>query len=344
VLGRDQEVAHLDLTRTVFLDTETTGLGTGAGTRVFLVGAGYLDGEGFTVRQFFLRSLGEESVFLAELAAFLGRFNAVVTFNGKAFDWPLLESRFVLLRGSRHTLPPDPLHLDLLHPARRLWKTRLESCALTSLEAWILGVRRSEEDVPGYLIPSLYFAYLRTGDALQLRRVFYHNLHDILSLAALTVHIDRVLTDPFCGLVEQGTDFYCLGKAYERAGHGDSAAQCYQEALQRELTRDLRTDCLARLAGLHKRERRWEEALQSWDRLIDEGGEGCLAGLVERAKYYEHVERDVMQALEDVQQALNLLDLLDGPADEPLRRDLERRLSRLLTRAYRQRVWARSDA
>jgi uncharacterized protein YprB with RNaseH-like and TPR domain len=333
LLCHDPELAYVDLSRAVFLDTETTGLGMGAGTYVFLVGVGFLDGDVFRVRQYFLDSPGDEVSVLQELAAFLARFSVLVTFNGKAFDWPLLESRYVF-RFRRSSLP-DPSHIDLLHPARRLWKSRLESCALSSLEFHILRVSRTEQDVPGYMIPSLYFQYQRSGDGEALRRVFYHNLHDVLSVAALAVHMDRVAADPMSGTVEHALDFLCLGRLYERAGDSNRASACYDEALRRDLTPEAREDALIRLATLQKRQRWWDLALQTWDRLIDEGGDGALFALVELAKYYEHVERDYGQALDAVRQALSLAELRDLLGGRNALGELEHRLSRLLNREAR---------
>jgi len=337
---RDPELAYVDLSGAVFLDTETTGLSLGAGTYVFLVGAGYVDGGSFKVRQFFLRSPGEEAGFLAMLDEFLRRFRVLVTFNGKAFDWPLLENRFVLSRRFRQAPLLDPPHIDLLHPARRVWKRRLPSCALTSLEGSILGIERTEDDVPGWMIPSLYFAYLRTGDATALQRVFYHNLHDILSLAALAVHLDRVIADPMAGHIQHASDFLCLARHYDQAGDAERAIACLEAALRHAPPPEDRRDALIRLAMIHKRERRWDVVHPLWDRLLDEGRQAALFALVERAKYFEHVERSYMEALDDVQQALQLAELVGPDVDVDVR-DLEHRRGRLLNRVYRQRSWAR---
>lgn len=330
LISHDSELAYLDMSRAVFLDTETTGLGLGAGTYVFLVGAGFIEGERFRVKQFFLHGPHHETAFLSALSDFLGRFSAIITFNGKAFDWPLLENRFVLHRRD----PPldDPAHVDLLHPSRRLWKRRLESCALSSLEQHVLGFSRTEEDVPGWQIPSLYFQYLHTGNAQAMRRVFYHNLHDILSLASLAIHIDRVLSDPHGGLVAHGLDFMSLGRAYERAGRVDAAIECYEEALRRDLSCQDHRDCLLWLASLQKRSQMGEEAKQTWYLLRDHGGLHALIALVELAKHHEHVERDDEQALEDVEHALRLADLYQCSwpgSDTP---SLERRRLRLVNR------------
>ncbi len=341
-ISRDPELAFADLSGAVFLDTETTGLNMGTGTYVFLVGAGYFRDGGFHVKQFFLLSPSEELPYLSALDSFLRQFSLLITFNGKAFDWPLLESRFVGHRAFRRPPLDDPPHIDLLHPARRLWKRRLESCRLSSLEQHILGVKRTGEDVPGWLIPSLYFAYLRSGDARALQGVFYHNLIDILTLSTLAVHMHRVLSDPLGGLVDHGLDFLSLAKNYERSGDSEYAIACLEEALQRELLPSDRTECLTRLATLYKRDRRWDAALTNWDRLVDEGSHGAIHALVERSKYFEHVEREYLVALEDVQQAFFMLELSSKISEHIDIADLEHRRSRLLNRVYRQRSWDRS--
>lgn len=336
---RDDELAYLDFSQTVFLDTETTGLGTGAGTYVFLVGAGFLQAGHFQIKQFFLRGPHHEERFLDELERFLSRFSAVVTFNGKAFDCPLLENRFVLHRRR----PPfdTALHVDLLFPARRLWKRRLESCALSSLERHILGVGRTQEDVPGYLIPQLYFQYQLTGDGQLLEGVFYHNLQDVLSLATLAVHIDHLVSDPSCGLARDGIDLYSLARTYERAGATEKALGCYEQALALLPRGAHRQECLIRIALQQKRERRWDSVLQTWYQLLDEGGNGALLARVELAKYFEHVERDYLQAIDHVQHALGLTELYGESTVDASRRDLERRLSRLVNRSIRAHSWVR---
>jgi uncharacterized protein len=333
IVSKDVELSYADLSKAVFLDTETTGLGMGAGTYVFLIGAGFLDGDQFRVRQYFLTGPGHEASLLTALHAFLSAFPAIVTFNGKAFDWPLLESRY--LRHRR--VPPleDPPHLDLIHPARRLWKRRLESCALASLEREILAVRRTGEDVAGFEIPARYFFYQRSGNGEGLMGVFYHNLLDILSLATLAVHVDLVLTDPFAGLLTEALDFASMGRVAERAEQPELAVACFEAALQLGLATEARIDCLTRLGTVQKRQRWWEAALQTWEHMVDEGGDAAQQGLIEIAKYFEHVERDYGQALEAVHHALRLAELrgsrgLEGPLAE-----LEHRLGRLLARSAR---------
>src|SRR5207244_151239 len=170
-----------DARRLLFLDTETTGLAGGTGTYAFLVGAGWLEGEVFVVAQHFMRDLDEEPALLAALAPLIKRAGALVTFNGGGFDLPLLETRFVLARRRWPAMLP---HLDLLRPSRRVWTGCFDDCRLGTLERDVLGLSR-EEDVPGMLIPSLYFDWLRRRHAGPLARVFAHNRDAVLSLAAL---------------------------------------------------------------------------------------------------------------------------------------------------------------
>src|ERR1022692_791097 len=163
--------------RWAFLDTETTGLAGGTGTCAFLVGVGSIEAAGFRLRQFFMRDYGEEPSMLARLAEHLAQFDVLVTYNGKAFDQPLLETRYRMARAPH---PFDRMqHLDLLFGARRLWRLRLESCRLVELENQILGVER-QGDLPGEMIPYCYFGYLRTLRAFELVPIFHHNALDIL--------------------------------------------------------------------------------------------------------------------------------------------------------------------
>src|SRR6202790_1745636 len=177
------EVEHAHPFKWAFLDTETTGLAGGAGTYAFLIGVGRITAEGFRVRQFFMREFGEEASLLHALTAHLAQFEVLITYNGKTYDQPLLETRYRMQRAK----PPFSRlgHLDLLHGARRLWKLRFDSCRLVELENQILGVER-EGDLPGELIPYVYFEYLRTREAFKLVPIFHHNAIDILTLACLT--------------------------------------------------------------------------------------------------------------------------------------------------------------
>ncbi len=334
LMARDPEVRGLDPRESVFLDTETTGLSGGTGTYVFLVGVGRFEGEAFVVRQVFMRDYAEEPALLHALDELCSSARTLVTFNGRVFDWPLLETRYLLALRARPRLRPLA-HLDLLHPARRLWRGRLESCSLGSLERWVLGHRR-EDDVPGWAIPSLYFNYLRHGDCLPLRQVFRHNLHDVLSLAALVARLGQLLWRPL-DAASSAEELLAVGRLYEEAGWDRQAVECFEYGLRLEAPAATRATLLARLATLHKRAGRAQLAIERWRELARLGHGDDVGALVELAKHFEHRQRDYQEAIDLVQQALAIVELRALRGREPtaglIRRELERRLARLLRKA-----------
>ncbi|NTV91182.1 MAG: ribonuclease H-like domain-containing protein, partial [Clostridiales bacterium] len=193
--------------RLLFLDTETTGLSGGAGTVAFLTGVGFFRGDEFVVRQYFMRDYDEEPAMLNELNQLLSSFDGLVTFNGRSFDWNLLYGRFI-----QNRIKPsvkEPVNLDLLFPARRIWSLKLESCRLSSLEENILSEYRSD-DIPGALIPAVYFKYLEDGDVSEIKRVIRHNGLDVLSMVALMIKIAGMLENPM--LDEPDHDLIGVGR------------------------------------------------------------------------------------------------------------------------------------
>ncbi len=213
--------------RWAFLDTETTGLG-GAAACAFLIGVGRITPRGFTVKQYFQRDFDEESSVLDTLAKDLSDCEALITYNGKAFDEPLLNSRYTLAR----MRPPFSrlAHLDLLYGSRRLWKLRFDSCRLVELETQILGLER-QGDVAGSLIPHLYFEYLRTRQPHRLVPVFRHNVLDIVTLACLTAIVPRVFGDP--DSAAHGAEMVGLGRWLLREGRTEEAVRLFERAMQR---------------------------------------------------------------------------------------------------------------
>src|SRR5438309_10017883 len=214
--------------RLLFLDTETTGLAGGTGTYAFLVGAGWVEGDTFVVTQHFMRDLDEEPALLAALAPLLERASGVVTFNGAGFDLPLLETRFIL---ARRRWPPALAHLDLLRPSRRVWSARFADCRLATLEREVLGLLR-EDDVPGAVIPGLYFEFLRSRRAAPLARVFAHNRDDVLSLVALLGWFGRALLGD---AHLQAEELAGLARLWEPVDL-ERALACYRRALGAGLT------------------------------------------------------------------------------------------------------------
>ncbi len=327
VLTGEPGLDGFDLRQAVFLDTETTGLAGGAGTAAFLIGLGWVEGERFCVSQFFMRDYHEEAALLHGVAAELSRFERVVTFNGKMFDLPLLDSRFRLNRG-RFPLA-GAAHLDLLHPARRLWKRRLESCRLQSLETALLGLRR-HGDIPGEEIPQVYFDWVRRRDARLLARVFEHNRQDIVSLAALAVLACRWVEE---GLAEDPRDVFSLARVLERARLFERSEAQYRRALEIGAG-SLRGPALLRLAWRAKRAGKIPRALELW-RQAGEAGEPL--GWRELAMHHEHRSRDLAAALGAVERGLALV---DGLRQRDLRsfhlaEGFERRRQRLRRKASR---------
>lgn len=325
---QDVRLAQHDFRDFLFLDTETTGL-AGAGTLAFMVGVGFFEassaGDRFVVRQYFLRDHGDEPALLLLLDELLAGKAGLVTFNGRSFDIPLLEGRFIMNR-----MPTDLRerpHLDLLHPARRLWRHRLGSCALGSLEGSLLGLRRSQDDVPGWLIPSLYTNYLRSGDARELVRVFYHNQIDMVSMVTLAARVTRLLSQP--DPADHPIDLYSLGKWQADLGLSDAAEQTLRLAAQGDLPLELYHQNLYQLGLLLKRNGRVAEALPLWQQIAATTFEDVTAHL-ELAKYYEWQAQELKQAIFWTEQALNLLTSTGRRRSyDPVRDDLEHRLARL---------------
>jgi uncharacterized protein YprB with RNaseH-like and TPR domain len=342
-LARAVEPLAIDRESIVFLDTETTGLAGGTGTYVFMVGLAYFRGDRLLVRQYFMRDHAEEPAMLAALSQVLGRHEAVVTFNGKSFDVPLLLTRYIANR-QRPTVPTE-IHLDLLHASRRFWREQLESCTLGTLERAVLGHSRAA-DVPSWMIPDLYFRYLRGGDPRAMVAVFEHNLHDVLSLVALTCRLGRLLDGPPAtvpsgpGRVDAGPsvfELFAAARIYEDLGLLEEACARYEQALAVKRDIVVRARVASRLAALCKRAGRHERAVQLWRRLATLGLTGCEP-FVELAKHFEYRQRDYDAAIEVVQEALAVAELRTlrhqaGAAAE--RAALEHRLARLLAKRNR---------
>jgi len=313
----------------LFVDLETTGLAGGAGTYAFLVGCAWFDGGCLRTRQFFLSSFAAERAMLEALADVAEGVGTVVTYNGKTFDVPLIETRFLFHR--METPFAGMPHIDMLHPARRLWRSDHEgqvSCRLSLVERSLCGQVR-EGDVPGMEIPSRYFHYVRSGDARPLVAVLEHNRLDLLSLAIVTARAAQLLEDgpPAAATTREA---YGLGRLYERAGRTADARACFARAagLEGELRADTGTqpEALRAYAVLSRRERRYEEAALAWSRLL--ALRGCPAPLVREATealaiHHEHRVRDLGAARSFALQSL------DYPGTASRREAVHHRLARL---------------
>ncbi len=328
--ANDPRIAGLAATELAFLDTETSGLAGGTGTYAFLVGvARYLE-DRLRLALFFMPAPEEEPALLEALADFLAPCKALVTFNGKSFDAPLLKTRYSL-----HSIPcpfDDFAHIDLLPLARRLWRDRLPSRALKSLELDILNAPRGPQEVPVYEIPYIYFDYLRSGDPSPLKGVFYHNSLDVISMAALLNHTAGLLHNPHETPLH-GLDIFALARLFEDLRKWDDAARLYERALESELPEAGFAEAIRRYASLQRRRGDWATAVKMWERAA---GEGHIYAHVELAKHAEHRQRDIPLARYWTETALALAQApsLPGYIRAYWLADLEYRKARLEEKAY----------
>jgi uncharacterized protein len=327
--AREPDLHNLEAGSFAFLDTETSGLAGGTGTFAFLVGAGRFEGDHFHLAQFFMRDPSEEGALLFALEEFLAPCSALVSFNGKSFDAPLLNTRYALAGWKSPLVGMQ--HVDLLYLARRLWRDRLPSRTLGNLEVQILGTSRTEEEVPGWMIPQMYFDYLRSGDASGMKNVFYHNAMDVVSLAALFKHVAGLLADPLHQVGLDPIDQASLAKLFEDLEDEELAIQLYKTSLQQRMggSRDEQYwDTLQRLSFLYKHREEYMQAIPLWE---EAARNGKLYAYVELAKIYEHTLDDLSQALEWTLQAIRFIEKSSFPTYERSywQPELEHRLERL---------------
>lgn len=289
----------------LFLDTETTGLSGGTGTYAFLIGIAWWDSGGLQVEQFLMRDFSEEHSVLLELADRLAQRPVLVTFNGKTFDWPLLESRYLMTRSIG--LPQLAAHLDLLHPARAVWKLRLGSVKLTELEEHVLDAKRlgwdRANDVPSNMIPQFYFDYLRGRSVAPLAGVVRHNRNDLRGLAALFAKLNGMLSDENHDDETDGLDLFGLSRYLDRRGEQQRAeAACYTA---RERGLPIPFDAMAQweLARMAKRRGEHEVAEALWQELSRDPDWRVRAS-EELASYFERRRKDLRTALKFARQAI----------------------------------------
>jgi len=298
--SRRTRAALEDSSKWLFLDTETTGLAGGTGTYPFLVGIAWWDAGGLQVEQFFMRDFSEEHSLLDELARRLTERPVLVTFNGKSFDWPLLENRFTMTRSI--ATPRLAAHLDLLHPARALWKLRLGSVRLVELERRVLDASRlgwhREDDIASNLIPQYYFDYLRGGTSEPLVGVVRHNQMDLRGLAALFGKINALLASRDAD--REGVDsldLFGLSRFLERRGDAYGAESACSQALNLGLPAEFRPRARRELALLAKRRGDHAAAAGLWLELTADLQDGVFA-CEQLAVHYERRAKDVVRALE----------------------------------------------
>jgi uncharacterized protein YprB with RNaseH-like and TPR domain len=332
ILSRDKSFETIDLSTAVFLDLETTGLAGGTGTVPFLIGLGYFRDDRFKVTQFFLGEMAEEERLIREVGQFFRDmdFQSLVTYNGKAFDVPLLETRFAL-----HRTPfpvGDMPHLDFLFSARHLWKHKYDSCRLFDLARQIAQAERSE-DIPGAEIPLRYFQYIRTGDFSLIEPILYHNQEDILSLLSVVV-AGAVLVDRNREAAERGEadamDLYGVARLFERAGDVTRSAELLEKALEGRLSTEVSHTARKTLAKHFKKNQAWDKAVSLWQGM----GEAEQAfSFRELSMYYEHKAKDYAEAIRNAEEGL-AVSMGRSTADQ---KDFEKRIERLKGKIRKQK-------
>ena len=301
----------------LFFDLETTGLSGGAGSYAFLIGFGWFDDDAFVTRQFVVARIVDERAVLRAVADELARAGALVSFNGRSFDAPLLETRFLFHRLG--WAGGGLAHLDMLPVARRFWKPSTDpsasmrigadsvgsGCSLGALERQLLDCHRTG-DVPGFEIPRRYFQFVRTGDPRGLAAVFHHNRLDLLSLAALTARaLHLVGAGP--AAARDPREALALGWLYMRAGLDELGRESYRRAADPACPTAIQVDALRALALAARRARTHDAAADYWRRLI--GVPGCPSGIVREASealaiHHEHRVRDLVTAKRFAQQSV----------------------------------------
>ena len=325
-LSHDGAFEGLSLDSALFLDLETTGLAGGTGTVPFLVGMGYYRDGQFKIAQYFLGEMADEDSMIRDLSRFLEgmEFKSVVTYNGKAFDIPLLETRFALHR-RKFPLAGLP-HLDFLFAARQLWKHRYESCRLFHLAREIVRAER-DEDIPGAEIPMRYFQFIRTGDESLIEPIIYHNQEDILSLLGVVIAGAGLLADSdrADGPEPDAMDLFGAAKVLEKTGDRTRSAHLFRRALDGRLTRRVEVEAKKKLAAHFKRARDWEKAAALWEEISSAEPLTCLREL---SMYHEHERKDLAEAIAAAERGLELAAGV-SPSHET---DFSHRLRRLRAR------------
>ncbi len=286
----------------LFLDTETTGLAGGTGTYPFLVGIAWWDAGGLEVEQFFMRDHSEEHSLLVALAERMAERRVLVTFNGKSFDWPLLETRFRMTRAIH--APAPRAHLDFLHPARNLWRLRLGSVRLAELERHVLGWNRGA-DVMSELIPSIYFDFLRGGPPEPLIPIFHHNQMDLRGLAGLAAHTLSLLADPEIR-GKDALELFGVSRICERRGEAARARKFYSQSIAAELPEETGRVARKSLARLAKRDGDFSLACELWTAVLGSSREG-LEAYEQLAIHYERRSREIDRAAALVRAGLSEL-------------------------------------
>ena len=293
-----EENNFLDLSSLLFVDTETTGLG-GAGVVAFLVGCGRLVKDGFEIHQYLLPDYSDESSLLEGFMEELNQNISLVTYNGAAFDIPLLRDRLIINRVANNL--DYRYHIDLLHPVRRLFKRRLKNCSLINVETELFNFRRSN-DIPGYLVPSVYFEWLSEENLDLMPSVLEHNRWDIISLF-FTINYLKNIFYHWDKVLDRVDDLHSLSKIFGKRKKLEQVKQVFEHI--KDLDKSLSDDIIFFHALNYKRIKAYDKAVPMWEKLsLHNSKEGYEAN-IELSKYYEHREKNIEQAYQYAQKASN---------------------------------------
>lgn len=352
-LSSDESFAGVELEKLAFFDLETTGLAGASGTYPILVGLGYFarDEGGaleFVCEQYFMEDYCHEPALLTYMRERLEQFDAFVTYNGKTFDIPLIRGRCIV---NRLRVDLERPHLDLLHPARRIYKGRIGACNLGSVEREVLRVSR-EHDIDGSLIPQIYFDFLRGKRPERLVPVFDHNVQDIVSLGALLLLLLECMDDPEHPALAEAHDIAGIGRTWRRSGNDERAVEFLERASLLSRDEDVTNTTLRDLARIYRKTGRFDEAVSIWRQECERTRFVNIEAVVELAKILEHNLKDHAGALEVARRAeavvtqrlveLNPNALMTRIQQEALLADLSRRCERLQKRIARLQASAKA--
>ncbi|WP_240375460.1 ribonuclease H-like domain-containing protein [Bacillus piscicola] len=275
----------------LFFDTETTGLNSGTGNMIFLLGGAQFTGENVKVSQYFLPGPEAEVALYYHFLSDTPPTHSLVSYNGKSFDWPQLKTRHTLVREEVPKLPAFG-HYDLLHAARRLFRNRLSSCILSVVEKEILGITR-KDDTPGYLAPMLYFDFLQDPHPDFVKGVLTHNEWDVLTLITLYIDLSKRVLQP----TANDAEMFEIGKWYAHVKEWEKAEWCYEKVTVTTTCKELRLNSHFLLGHVLKKQQRIPEAQIHFQAAATEGSAHRYGAIIELAKYQEHQLKDFEKAL-----------------------------------------------
>lgn len=314
----------------VFFDTETTGLGGGAGNTIFLLGHARFTHDSVELKQHILPHPGAE---VALYQSFLENtdYKTLVTYNGKAFDWPQVKTRHTLVRDHVPKLPAFG-HFDLYHAARRMWKHKIERMKLSVVEQEVLGLER-KDDIPGFLAPMIYFDFLERKNPEGLLGVIKHNETDILSLITLYTH----LTFQLLGKDKSQTpkETFQVGRWYAYLGENTKAKETFSELTKAGNEQEI--EAKHALAFEYKKNKEWSQAVALWLETAEKGNDQIQKeACIELAKHYEHREKNFHKALDYcfLAEAAEVEGRLETKKDLLFKAELKKRIARISRKKF----------